>query len=167
MSTRRILDGLYQWSGYLAALCLVSIAVTIVLQVIGRFVGITVDSTESAGFFLAGSTFMGLAHTFREGDHIRVTLITRAVSGPVGRFLDLWIVSVSVVLLMYMTYWAFDLVYFSYAFNDISPGLLAIPFWIPRSAMAIGLLVLTIAFIDELVSLWRGNQPSYQTKPLP
>jgi TRAP-type C4-dicarboxylate transport system permease small subunit len=166
MNTRRLLDGLYLWSGYLAAICLVSIAITIVLQVAGRFVGLTIDSTESAGFFLAGATFLGLAHTFRQGEHIRVTLVTRLATGRLSRFLNLWAVALSVVLLAYMTYWAFDLVYFSYKFNDISPGLLAVPFWIPRSVMALGLLVLNIALIDELVSIFRGQEPSYTQKPI-
>jgi TRAP-type C4-dicarboxylate transport system permease small subunit len=166
MNTRRLLDGLYLWSGYLAAICLVSIAITIVLQVAGRFVGLTIDSTESAGFFLAGATFLGLAHTFRQGEHIRVTLVTRLATGRLSRVLNLWAVALSVVLLAYMTYWAFDLVYFSYKFNDISPGLLAVPFWIPRSVMALGLLVLNIALIDELVSIFRGQEPSYTQKPI-
>ena len=166
MNTRRLLDGLYLCSGYLAAICLVSIAITIVLQVAGRFVGLTIDSTESAGFFLAGATFLGLAHTFRQGEHIRVTLVTRLATGRLSRILNLWAVGLSVVLLAYMTYWAFDLVYFSYKFNDISPGLLAVPFWIPRSVMAIGLLVLTIALIDELVSIFKGQEPSYTQKPI-
>ena len=166
MRARRVLDGLYLCSGYLAAFCLVSIAITIVLQVVGRFVGLTIDSTESAGFFLAGSTFLGLAHTFRHGEHIRVTLLTRLASGQIARWLNLWIVSVSIVLLVYMTYWAFDLVYFSYKFSDISPGLLAIPFWIPRSVMAIGLLMLTIALIDEFVSIFKGEDPSYTAKSI-
>ncbi|MFT6303991.1 MAG: TRAP-type C4-dicarboxylate transport system permease small subunit [Granulosicoccus sp.] len=166
MNVRRVLDGLYLWSGYLAAFCLVSIAITIVLQVAGRFVGLTIDSTESAGFFLAGATFLGLAHTFRQGEHIRVTLVTRIAKGQLARILNLWAVGVSIALLLYMTYWAFDLVYFSYKFNDISPGLLAIPFWIPQSVMAIGLLVLNIALIDELVSIIKGQEPSYNRKPI-
>ncbi|MFT4725942.1 MAG: TRAP-type C4-dicarboxylate transport system permease small subunit [Granulosicoccus sp.] len=166
MNARRLFDGLYRWSGYLAALCLVSIAITIILQVAGRFVGITIDSTESAGFFLAGATFLGLAHTFRQGEHIRVTLVTRLATGQLARILNLWGVGVSIALLFYMTYWAFDLVYFSYKFNDISPGLLAVPFWIPQSVMAIGLLVLNIALIDELVSLIKGQEPSYNRKPV-
>ena len=65
---RRILDGLYLASGYIAALCLVCIALTILAQICGRFVGVAIDSTESAGFLLAGTTFFGLAHTFR---HVR------------------------------------------------------------------------------------------------
>lgn len=161
---RRTLDRLYLWSGYLAALCLVGIALTVVMQVIGRFIGVPVDSTESAGFLLAGSTFLGLAHTLRQGDHIRVTLLVRSAKGKVAKLLDIWIVAFSVVLLSTVTYWAFDLVYFSYKFNEISPGLLAIPFWIPRGVMALGLLVMTIAFIDELHSIVRGHKASFSQK---
>ncbi|MGK0283792.1 MAG: TRAP-type C4-dicarboxylate transport system permease small subunit, partial [Patiriisocius sp.] len=98
--------------------------------------------------------------------HIRVTLVTRLATGQLARILNLWGVGVSIALLFYMTYWAFDLVYFSYKFNDISPGLLAVPFWIPQSVMAIGLLVLNIALIDELVSLIKGQEPSYNRKPV-
>ncbi|WP_420406057.1 TRAP transporter small permease [Nisaea sp.] len=158
---RRILDGLYLWSGYLAALFLVAIALTIIAQIIGRFFGVAIDSTESAGFSLAASTFLGLAYTFRHDGHIRVTLLIRHASGPFGTLAELWGVGFCAAAMAYLTYWSFDLVYFSYVFGDISPGLLAIPFWIPRSAMAVGSLILTIALVDELVGILRGRTPSY------
>lgn len=78
---RQRLDRLYQWSGYAAALCLMCIALTVVAKILGRCVGLVIDSTETAGFFLAGATFPGLAHTFKTGDHIRVTLLTRLATG--------------------------------------------------------------------------------------
>lgn len=161
MMARRILNGLYAGCGYLAALCLASIALTIIAQVCGRFVGVAVDSTESAGFFLAGATFLGLAHTFRHGDHIRVTLLTRYANGVLERLLHLWAIAFCVVAMAYMTWWAFDLVYFSFVFGDKSPGLLAVPFWIPRSVMATGVLVFTVALVDELVCVAAGAVPSY------
>ena len=74
---RNILDKLYLYSGYLSAFFLVLIALTILAQIIGRFVNITIDSTETAGFSMAAVTFLGLAYTFRTGEHIRVTLFTR------------------------------------------------------------------------------------------
>lgn len=158
---RRLLDKLYLWSGYLAALCLVSIALTIIAQICGRFVGVAVDSTESAGFFLAGSTFFGLVHTFKHGAHIRVTLLTRLASGRLDRLLNLWAIAFCLVAMGYFTWWSFDLVYFSYTFGDKSPGLLAIPFWIPRSAMALGVAFLTIGLMDEFICVVRGTTPSY------
>ena len=161
MAVRRLLDGLYLWSGYLAAFFLVAISLTIVAQIIGRFFGVAIDSTESAGFSLAASTFLGLAYTFRHDGHIRVTLLIRMAKGPMAKLTELWSVGFCIAAMGYLTYWACDLVYFSYIFGDISPGLLAIPFWIPRSAMALGSLILTIARVDEFIGILRGQTPSY------
>ena len=44
----------------------------------------------------------------------------------------------------------------SHDFNDISTGNDATPLWIPQIAMAVGTIVLLIAFIDEFVLEWRG-----------
>ena len=161
------LDRLYLWSGYLSAVCLVSIALTVIAQVLGRFVGVAVDSTESAGFMLAGGTFFGLAHTFTRGDHIRVTLVTRLASGWVARGLALWSIGCCVLVMGMLTWWAADLVYFSHKFGDVSPGLLAVPFWIPRSTMALGACVFTIALVDEFVRVARGGTPSYEANAAP
>ena len=56
---RNKLNKLYLYSGYLSAFFMVLIALTIVAQILGRFVNITVDSTETAGFSLAALTFLG------------------------------------------------------------------------------------------------------------
>ncbi|HVP86483.1 MAG TPA: TRAP transporter small permease, partial [Casimicrobiaceae bacterium] len=50
------------------------------------------------------------------------------------------------------------LVYQSFDFNDVSTGNDATPLWIPELAMAIGTLVLLIAFIDEWVLEWTGKR---------
>lgn len=164
-SMHRRLDQLYQWSGYAAALCLLCIALTVIAQIVGRFVGVAIDSTESAGFFLAGATFLGLAHTFKSGDHIRVTLLTRMAKGRIARLTNLWACGVCGLAMMYFSYWAVDLVYFSWRYNDVSPGLLAIPFWIPRSMMAFGVIVFTISVIDEFIGICKGQTPSYEQSP--
>ena len=64
-------------------------------------------------------------------------LIGRTGAGP-RRWLELWCVGFSVLAVAYFLWWAVDLVWFSWAFDEISPGLMAIPLWIPRSAMALG-----------------------------
>lgn len=159
---RRALDLLYLWSGYAAALFLVAIAATVVAQIVGRFFGVPIDSTESAGFSMAAATFLGLAHTFKQGAHIRVNLLIGLSKGWIRTGFELWAIGFTTAVMGYVTYWAGDLVYYSYAFHEISPGLLAIPFWIPRSAMALGALILTIALVDEFVRVLLGAVPSYE-----
>lgn len=159
---RRLLDYLYLGSGVVSGLFLAAIGVTVIAQVAGRFLGMAVDSTELAGLCMAASTFFGLAYTFKAGGHIRVNLLLRSLSPRVRKIAEIWCVTVGTIAVAYMTWWSFDLVWYSYLYNDISPGLLAIPFWIPRLAMALGMLVLTIAFADEFVTVIRGGRPAYE-----
>jgi hypothetical protein len=39
--------------------------------------------------------------------------------------------------------------------------MIAVPLWIPQTAMLIGLLILSIALIDEFIGLVCGRLPSY------
>ena len=46
----------------------------------------------------------------------------------------------------------------SLQFNDISTGNDATPLWIPQIAMALGTVILAVAFLDELVLEWQGRR---------
>jgi len=50
------------------------------------------------------------------------------------------------------------LAYNSWQFHDISTGNDATPLWIPQTAMAIGTVILLIAFVDELVLEIKGRR---------
>ena len=158
---RKFLDKLYLFSGYLSAFFLSMIALTIIAQILGRFVNITIDSTETAGFSLAALTFLGLSYTFRSGEHIRVTLVTRLLNKEIKRYQELFSLSFTLLITGFLMYWSWDFVYFSFVFDEISPGLLAIPFWIPRISMSIGVTVFFIALLDDIVMVLKNKIPSY------
>ena len=160
---RRLLDFAYRLSGLLGAFFLAAIVLTIVGQVVARMVGMTMDSTELAGFCLAASTFLGLAYTFRSGAHIRVTLLIGQLSGKRRQWVELWCCGATALIAGYLAWHAVAFAFQSYEFGDISPGLLAAPFWIPQSGMALGLVILTVALIDETVAVARGREPVYET----
>lgn len=160
--TRTVLDKMYMWSGYLAAVFLAGIGVAIIAQVAGRFFGVSIDGTEIAGFCLAATSFFALTHTFKSGSHIRVNLLIRRFSGKSRRLVELWCCGISAVIVGYVAYHAVLLSIQSYQFHDISPGLAAMPFWIPQAGMAAGLILLTVALVDELISVAGNNEPSYE-----
>jgi TRAP-type C4-dicarboxylate transport system permease small subunit len=159
---RTVLDKLYIWSGYLAGVFLAGIGVAIIAQVVGRFFRVSIDGTEIAGFCLAATSFFALAHTFKSGSHIRVNLLIRRFTGKSRRLVELWCCGISAVIVGYVAYHAILLSIQSYQFHDISPGLAAMPFWIPQAGMAAGLILLTVALVDELVSVAGNNEPSYE-----
>jgi len=171
---RKYLDGLYLASGWLAAFFIVAICVLVVAQVslnlidrvagivTGTAIGLTIPSyADFTGFFLAAASFLALAHTIRQGAHIRVTLfISQLPAGP-ARLVEYWCVAVGAAASVYFSWYTAILVWESYQFNDLSSGMIAVPLWIPQTAMFIGLTILSIALIDEFIGLVRGNTPSY------
>jgi len=158
---RRTLDTLYRLSGGLAAFFLMMIGVTILMQIIGRLFGIAFDATEISGFCMAASTFLGLAYTLRAGAHIRVNLLIGRF-GPQGRrAVEVWCCALGGPALAYFSVNAWMMTYDSLAFGDTSPGLMAVPFWIPQVGMSLGATILTLALFDELFLVLRGKIPEF------
>jgi TRAP-type C4-dicarboxylate transport system permease small subunit len=171
---RRALDALYRGSGALAALFLVAICVVVLLQVganaidkiaewvTGAPIGLVVPSySEFAGFFLAASSFLALAYTLRHGGHVRVSLLVRRATGTPRRALELWCTGAAAVLCGYFAYFTVRLMIESWRFDDLSPGLIPVPLWIPQASVALGLIVLTVALADEFAVVLRGGEAAY------
>ena len=73
---RSFLDGLYRFAGYLAGLFLIVIFLLMMGLSIGRGVGINIPAGDDfASWCMAAMAFLGLAHTFRSGEMIRVGLL--------------------------------------------------------------------------------------------
>lgn len=173
---RRWLDRIYLAGGWLAAIFIGLICLLVVAQVTlnlvdrvstvltGTAIGLTISSySDFTGFFLAGASFLALAHTLREGGHIRVTLAIGNFSRPARRIMEVWCVMVALVIACYFTWYAALLVWESYSYHDLSTGMVAVPLWIPQSGMLFGLLILDLALLDDLVGILAGRTPSYES----
>ena len=158
----RFLDKIYAAGIILAAVFMVLIAGLTLAQVVGRLFGIVIpDAGDIAGYSMAGATFLALAHTFRSGGHIRVNLLLAQVPRGVRRLFEVWCVLVLCVIGALFAGFAINMVLDSYAFGDVSTGMMAIPLWIPQLSMAAGAVLLEIAAIEELVRVLRGEEPHY------
>ncbi|MDX1709636.1 MAG: TRAP transporter small permease [Rhodovibrionaceae bacterium] len=176
---RRFLNRLYLASGILGALFICAILATVALQVglnvldsliawiAGRAVGLLIPSyAEFAGFFLAAASFLALPYTLRRGGHIRVNLLLQHVPAGLRRWLEAWCTLVAAAISGYFAYYMADLVYASWRFGDVSPGMVAVPIWLPQTSLLLGLVVLTIALLDEFVTIVRGGEPSYEAQAI-
>jgi len=156
---RRALDALYDAAGYLAAFFLVMTLVWVGVGIAGRFFEFYVRGTDAyAGYAMAACAFLALAHTLKRGEHIRVELVLQKAGPRLRRALQLWSYGVATLLAALFAGFSVRLAWQSYTFNDISTANDATPLWIPQIAMALGTIVLFIAFVDELVIEWRGTR---------
>ena len=156
---RAFLDRLYDAAAYVAAFFLVGTLAMVLVGIVGRLFNWYVAGTDSyAGYCMAASGFLALAHTLKRGEHIRVSLLLEHAGVRARRGLELWALAVATVLAGAFAWYSVRLSVQSWQFSDISTGNDATPLWIPQLAMALGTIVLLIAFIDEWVLEWRGER---------
>ena len=156
---RRLLDAIYDGAAALAAACMVGLLAMVLLSIVSRQLHFHVPGTDAyAGYLMAAAGFLALAHTLKRGEHIRVTLLISALQGRARRLLELWALAAASALSALSAWYSVRLAWQSHSFHYVSTGNDATPLWIPQLSMALGTLVLTLAFIDEFVLELRGRR---------
>jgi TRAP-type C4-dicarboxylate transport system permease small subunit len=159
---RAALELLYRASGLAAGFFLVAIGALTAAQIIGRLAGFPAYSFDDfAGFSMAASSFLGLAYTLRTNEHIRMTLVLHHTRPLARRVLEIVCLAVATFLVGLFAWFTCDMTLISYQIHDVSQGLVPVPLWIPQSGIALGLVVLAVAFVDDLVAALRGHLTSY------
>ena len=73
---RVLLDRLYLYAGYAAGLFMLAIFVLMMALSAGRPIGMNIPAADDfVSWCMAAMAFLGLAHTFRSGEMIRVGLL--------------------------------------------------------------------------------------------
>ena len=164
---RRCLDGLYLLAGWLAGGFLLAIFALMMLLSAGRPLGISIPAGDDfVAWCMAAMAFLGLAHTFRSGELIRVGLLIDRLSGTSRRGVEVAARGIGTGFVGFFAYNAAVMTWQSWQFNDMSQGVLAVPLWIPQLGYSGGLCILFVAFLDELVHVLRGHAPRYE-RPAP
>ncbi|MFE8645890.1 TRAP transporter small permease [Sphingomonas sp. NCPPB 2930] len=160
---RRVLARLFDAAGALGAACVVAIFLLMIVAGVGRQVNLRVSGiNDVVAWLCAAAAFLAMAHAFRHGDFVRVTLVLEWVPPRVRRWMDAVCLAVATVAVGYLTWWATAFTWESYEFAEVATGLVAIPIWIPQSTFVVGCWLLMLAVLDELVTVLQGGKPSYQ-----
>ena len=160
---RRALDALYLFAGYAAGAFLVLVFAIMMVMSVGRQFSLNIPAGDDiASWCMAAMAFLGLAHTFKRGEMIRVGLLLERLHGRSKQVAEVVALAVATGFILYYTRHAIQMTYDSWRFNDMAQGVLAVPLWIPQLGFTGGLVILSIALIDEMVNVISGNRPSYE-----
>jgi TRAP-type C4-dicarboxylate transport system permease small subunit len=163
---RSLLDALYRFAGYLAGVFLIIIFLLMMALSLGREVNLNIPAGDDfASWCMAAMAFLGLAHTFKSGEMIRVGLLIDRLQGRSRWAFELFALVLGTGFTGFFAWHAVQLTYDSWRFNDMAQGVLAVPLWIPQLGYCTGLVILFIAFVDELVHVARGGSPRYEKPP--
>lgn len=159
---RRLLDALFEWTGRLAALFILAIFLLMIFASIGRMAGWRVGGVNDiVAWSCAAASFFAMAHAFKHGDFVRVTLLIEKLSPGPKRVLEIVSLGIAAIAVGYLAWWAARFTYESWEFKDIAGGMVPIPIWIPQLSFVIGSALFVVAVLDELVIVLRGGTPTY------
>lgn len=171
---RTLLEKFYLLCGVLAGVFIVGIAALVMVQVAanaidrvaqlitGTAIGLMVPSyAEFTGFFLVGASFLALPYAFHHGAHIRVGLVLGRLSAGPTRVMNLVCLLVALGLTSFAGWYSVQLMLDSLEFGDMSSGLVPVPLWVPQAGMALGLIGLAIAVLDDLIVVLAGKTPAF------
>ena len=149
---RVFLDRLYLFSGYLAGAFMLAIFVLMMLLSAGRPIGLNIPAADDfVSWCMAAMAFLGLAHTFRNGEMIRVGLLIDKLPDRSRHWVEIVCLVIGIGFIGFFAFYACQLIRDSWRFHEMSQGVISIPMWIPQIGYAAGLIILLIAFVDEFI----------------
>ena len=164
---RVFLDRLYLFAGFAAGGFMVLIFLLMMVLSAGRPLGINIPAGDDfVSWCMAAMAFLGLAHTLRSGEMIRVGLLIDRFEGRTKRIIEITALIIGCGFTGFFAWSAVKMNYQSYLFGDMSQGVIAIRMWLPQLGYSSGLVILFIAFVDELVHVLSGGEPRYE-RPKP
>ena len=151
-SLDKTLNKIYKFSGYIAAIFLILVAVFILTGISSRLFGFYIRGlAEYSGYCMAAASFFALAYTFVEGGHIRITLFLEKVSGTKKKFLEKWCLIVASFFSGYVAFYFIKMLKISYEFQERSEGADEILIWIPQMSVAIGSFIFFICVFHQFI----------------
>ena len=161
---RVALDKLYYAAGAIGAVFILIVGVLMIGQSVLREFGVRTGAVNDVvAWCCAAGSFFAMAHAFKHGDFVRVTLLIDKLPPGLRRAFEVVSLAIGSVAVGYLAWWACRFTYQSWAFEELAQGLLPIPIWIPQSSFALGALLLLVAMVDELILVLRGARPTYVT----
>jgi TRAP-type C4-dicarboxylate transport system permease small subunit len=130
---------------------------------VGRQLNFQVSGVNDlVAWLCAAASFFAMAHAFKHGDFVRVTLLLEKMSAKTRHIFEIVCLSIAVVAVAYLAYSATAFTCESYEFAEMATGLVVIPIWIPQASFVFGSWLLLLAVLDELLIVLRGGKPTYQ-----
>ena len=151
-SLDRNLNKLYKFSGYIAAIFLILVAVFILIGISSRIFGFYIRGlAEYSGYCMAAASFFALAYTFVEGGHIRITLFLEKITGPKKKLIEIWCLVIASYFSGYLSFYFVKMLIISYKFQERSEGADEILIWIPQTGVAIGSFIFFLSCFHQFI----------------
>ncbi|WP_265516845.1 TRAP transporter small permease subunit [Nitratireductor luteus] len=144
-----LVERLAAFGRLIAQALIVYMMLHILLEIVLRvfFKTSTYSMNEFVGYALAGMVFFGLAETFYQRRHVRVSLLIGALQPPAQKALDLFCLVATGLVMSGLTYIVWIIFKRDLERGSVSPSIIAVPTWIIDLVILTGLVLFLLQLI--------------------
>ena len=144
----------------IASLLLLGLVGLITVEIVGRsfFDYSTMLADEYSGYLFLALVYLGLAYTFRQGGHIRITIVSSRLPEGVRRWLDVFAGMMTLGILLFALVYAWKFMMESKEMEMVSEGVSETPLWLTQIPMVIGLGLFALSVFVFVLRRVRNDQ---------
>lgn len=155
----RVLSGIADITGHIAAAILILLTLSIVLGVTLRWVGIDNSWTYDLDLFaLTWTAFAGAVYTSLHGHHVTAGISLENILGGRGTILSVIRFVIIVSFLVIFTWSGFHLAHSSFVTQETTFDVARWPVWIAKSALPVGAALWAIAETGRFLHIIAGDK---------
>lgn len=167
-TVRRVVHAATQVLAFLAIVCIVVVLVATVADVTRR--GLTGQSvkgvTELGEVLMVAIVFLGLGFAESRGAHVSMTFLVRRLRPRAAAVLNALGLALVVVVVGWMVYVTADRALASVAVQEYRFGLVRVPVWPARIAIAVGLAAYALELLFRLLDDVRAARAPHDERPV-
>jgi TRAP-type C4-dicarboxylate transport system permease small subunit len=159
-----LLTGLIRLGEAAGALAIALIAAIVLYDVAVRALGYpTLWALEFTAYVMVGASVLAAGEVLHKGGHFEVRLFVDLLPPRAQRALDLLVALVSAGFVIAVTFGIFQLLAQTWQFGFRSPTLYRVPLIIPQSVLALGFVLLSLAYLGKVIGEIRRVRPPEDT----
>lgn len=149
----RTLQAISYWTGYLAGWAIMAIMSLTIIEVISRY-GLhhpLMLADELGGYSLVIISFLGLAYTWKERGHIRITFVINRLPKGISNWLRIITRTAGLAYVILASKVSYDFIIDAFRRNIRSNSQLMTPLKWPEMAIPVGLTLLALIIIMDII----------------
>ena len=148
----KIVDFLGHVSGWLVPAMMLLVAVEVFMRYVLHAPAMVAD--EFSAYMLVALSYLGLAYTWRQGGHVRITLLVSRLPVQAASWIRLFVLIMVFIFMLGITHAGWEMIVYAREINLRSDTWLTFPLFWPQLTVFIGFLFLTLTLSLEIVRVF-------------
>jgi len=149
----KFFDKIANWGGYISSVFMIFIVALILIEIFLRtfFHTSTLISDEYSAYFFVVVVMLGLAYTFKDEGHIRITIIPGKLNPKLNKILDIICLLIALALTVFMFYYSMKMVIDTRSLDMRADSIAETPVYIPQIALPVGYFLFILSIIGKIM----------------